>query len=489
MGSENALIVFFKVPQAGKVKTRLSPFLSPEDATRLYTCFIEDTFEKVCTNAVQVFGFVSGAIDERSQLLRFLSAKHVQVVEQVGRDLGERMSNAFRFCFEQGYKRVCIIGTDSPDMPRSIVERAFEVLQTDAPTIAIAGADDGGYVLLGMNRYFPEAFQHVPYSTSETYAATLAQLSNIHANLVELEKWYDIDTPDDLKRLVQTLFPSRALRTVNFLNHLFNSRINMKITIGVTEYLRKALPPYETKTDEYIAWLKSGEAFGYDIECVRLPYSGNSFEALKAQNLDALSRLDAIVFSGGHDVEPSLFGVQLSREALNELNVQNSIIERDEMELLLARKSIEQGLPVLGICRGLQLVNVAMGGTLILDIEKQKGIHGHEAKGPEESGYHTVTLAPDSKLGNMIGATEGEVSTRHHQAADKVGEGLRIVSHSNDGIIEAMESIDDRPIFLVQWHPERMWLEKRDNAFSETLLKNFLAFVAQRKHATTSASA
>ncbi|MFN3561367.1 MAG: TIGR04282 family arsenosugar biosynthesis glycosyltransferase [Chloroherpetonaceae bacterium] len=489
MSSRNALIVFFKVPQAGKVKTRLSPFFSPEDATRLYAYFIEDTFEKVCATSVQVFGFVSGAIDEQSELWEFLSARRVQVVEQVGRDLGERMSRAFRFCFEQGYKRVCIIGTDSPDMPLSIIERAFEVLETNAPTVAIAGADDGGYVLLGMNRYFPEAFQHVPYSTSETYAATLAQLSNINANLIELEKWYDIDTPDDLKRLAQTSLRSHAPRTVNFLNHLFNSRINMKLTIGVTEYLRKALPPYETKTDEYIAWLKSGEAFGYDIECVRLPYSSSSFEALKAQNLDALSHLDAIVFSGGHDVEPSLFGVQLSREALNELNVQNSIIERDEMELLLARKSIEQGLPVLGICRGLQLVNVAMGGTLILDIEKQKGIHGHEAKGPEESGYHTITLEPNSKLGKMIGATKGEVSTRHHQAADKVGEGLRIVGHSNDGIIEAMESIDDRPIFLVQWHPERMWLEKRDNAFSETLLKNFLAFVAQRKHATTSASA
>ncbi len=488
MSSKNALIVFFKVPQAGKVKTRLSPFLSPEEAARLYTYFIEDTFEKVCATSVQVFGFVSRAIDERSELSQFLSAKHVQVVEQVGRDLGERMSSAFRFCFEQGYKRVCIIGTDSPDMPLSIIERAFEVLKNDAPTVAIAGADDGGYVLLGMNRYFPEAFQHVPYSTSETYAATLAQLSNINANLIELEKWYDIDTPDDIKRLVHSSFPSHAPRTVNFLNRLFNSRINMKLTIGVTEYLRKALPPYETKTDEYIAWLKSGEVFGYEIECVRLPYSSSSFEALKTKNLDALSRLDAIVFSGGEDVKPSFFGIELSEVERERLKV-HSRPERDEMEILLAQKSVERGLPVLGICRGLQLVNVAMGGTLILDIESQTNAGDHKAKGAEESNYHPLTIDLDSKLGKMIGATEGEVSTRHHQAAEKVADGLRIASRSDDGIIEALEADDERPIFLVQWHPERMWIEKRDNAFSETLLKNFLAFVAQRKHATTSASA
>lgn len=258
----------------------------------------------------------------------------------------------------------------------------------------------------------------------------------------------------------------------------------MKLTIGVTDYTRKALPPYETKTDEYIAWLKSGESFGYEIECVKLFYSGESLETLKSKNLDTLTRLDAIVFSGGPDVEPSRFGVNLSKEELSRLHVQNSIVERDEMELALAQRSIELGVPILGICRGLQLVNVAMGGTLLLDIESQTGIKGHEAKGPEESNYHIVELSLDSKLGEMIGMARGEVSTRHHQSADKVGKGLRVVSRSDDGIIEAMESEDERPIFLVQWHPERMWVEKRDNAFSTNLLKGFLDFVAQHKQAT-----
>ncbi|MFQ3599208.1 MAG: gamma-glutamyl-gamma-aminobutyrate hydrolase family protein [Chloroherpetonaceae bacterium] len=258
----------------------------------------------------------------------------------------------------------------------------------------------------------------------------------------------------------------------------------MKLTIGVTDYTRKALPPYKTKTDEYIAWLKSGEVFGYEIDCIKLLYEGESFEVLKSKNLDTLARLDAIVFSGGQDVEPSRFGINLPKEELKKLHVQDSIFERDEMELLLAQKSIERGVPVLGICRGLQLVNVAMGGTLILDIEAQTGMKGHEAKAAEESNYHLVRLVRDSKLGKMIGESEGEVTTRHHQSAEKAGKGLRVVSNSDDGIIEAMESEDERPIFLVQWHPERMWVEKRDNAFSTNLLKGFLDFVAQRKRAT-----
>jgi len=257
----------------------------------------------------------------------------------------------------------------------------------------------------------------------------------------------------------------------------------MKLTIGVTDYTRKALPPYETKTDEYIAWLKSGEAFGYEIECVKLFYEGESLEELKSKNLDTLKRLDAIVFSGGPDVEPSFFGVHLSKTDLEKLHVR-SVPQRDEMELALAKASIEQGVPMLGICRGLQLVNVAMGGTLILDIGQETDSHIHEAKGAEESNYHLLTLDPKSKLGRMIGEREGEVSTRHHQAAKAVASGLSVVSRSADGIIEAMESEDDRPIFLVQWHPERMWLEGRDNAFSQNLLKGFLNLVAERKRVT-----
>ncbi len=479
----SALIVFFKLPEVGKVKTRLSPPLSLKDAAQLYACFVEDIFEKVSSKDFDVIGFVSGNLHDVPEWIEFFAEKQVRIETQVGADLGERMSNAFRLCFERGYERVCIIGTDSPDLPLSMIEHAFELLEADAPTVAIAGADDGGYVLLGMNHYFPEAFEHVPYSTSQTYAATLAQLHTTHATVIELPAWYDVDTISDLRRLIQTPFPNLIPKTLNFLLQHSTGIPTMKLVIGVTDYTRKALPPYDTKTDEYIAWLKSGEAFGYEIECVKLFYEGESLEELKSKNLDTLKRLDAIVFSGGPDVEPSFFGVHLSKSELEKLHVR-SVPQRDEMELALAKASLEQGVPLLGICRGLQLLNVAMGGTLMLDIEQETGIHLHEAKGPEESNYHLLTLDSASRLGKMIGEREGEVSTRHHQAAKAVASGLSVVSRSADGIIEAMESADDRPIFLVQWHPERMWLEGRDNAFSRNLLKGFLEIVAERKRTT-----
>ncbi|MCS6988163.1 MAG: gamma-glutamyl-gamma-aminobutyrate hydrolase family protein [Chloroherpetonaceae bacterium] len=267
----------------------------------------------------------------------------------------------------------------------------------------------------------------------------------------------------------------------------------MKLVIGVTEYLHEGTSPYATKTDEYVAWLKSGEEFGYDIDCVKLPYeaNGKTLDQLRAENLDWLARLDAIVFSGGQDVKPSFFGKTLSDDELEKFRVR-SLPERDEMEIWLAQKSIERELPILGICRGLQLVNVAMGGTLILDIERQTGAKGHETeKHNRERGLsntHPLTINLDSKIGKMIGEARAEVSTRHHQAAEKVAKGLRIVAKSDDGIIEALEADDDRPIYLVQWHPERMWIEGKDNAFSRHLLKGFLDAVAARKRATQAQS-
>ncbi|MDW8436999.1 MAG: TIGR04282 family arsenosugar biosynthesis glycosyltransferase [Chloroherpetonaceae bacterium] len=229
-----ALIVFFKAPEVGKVKTRLLPALSPDDATRLCACFIEDTFEKASSLPVQVLGFVAGTLDEESELARFLARKNVRLERQVGNDLGERLSNAFRACFERGFARVCVVGTDSPDLPLAIVERAFETLADERPTLVIAGASDGGYVLLGMNRYFPEAFQNVPYSSSQTYEATLAQLRATRANVVELETWHDIDEPQDLERLLNSPFPNVAPKSIDFLK-----RLSMSGRIGASESTKR----------------------------------------------------------------------------------------------------------------------------------------------------------------------------------------------------------------------------------------------------------
>lgn len=217
MNSPNALIVFFKQPKSGQVKTRLTPFLTSEQAARLYECFVLDTFEKLAAQSFEVVGFVSGELDEKGKIQTLLNQRQFKVVQQSGEGLGERMSNAFHYCFEAGFQRVSIIGTDSPDLPRFMIEKAFETLASSIATTCISGADDGGYVLLGMNRFLPEVFEGVEYSSSETYSQTVRRIREAKCACIELEKWYDVDEPDDLRRLIKTGLSSLTPHTLDFL--------------------------------------------------------------------------------------------------------------------------------------------------------------------------------------------------------------------------------------------------------------------------------
>jgi putative glutamine amidotransferase len=127
---------------------------------------------------------------------------------------------------------------------------------------------------------------------------------------------------------------------------------------------------------------------------------------------------------------------------------------------------------VLGICRGAQLYNVAMGGTLIPDLETA-GYASHK-NGDAAEGSHGVTLEPGSLLHTTVGCTSGQVNTYHHQAADKVGRGLRVAARSDDGVIEALEweQPEGRPfLLLVQWHPER--LSDVHSPFAKILMERF----------------
>lgn len=246
-------------------------------------------------------------------------------------------------------------------------------------------------------------------------------------------------------------------------------------------------------TPQYVAWLKAGETLGYSIECLVLPYEGDSPDELLARHRRTLETLDAVVFTGGRDVEPHRFGLALSPEELAQLDVV-SMPERDAVEWPLAEACLERKVPILGICRGMQLLNVVMGGTLYLDIEKQTASTlPHKKLDTEHSRYHPVQLKSDSLLYELIQSDATDyVSTRHHQAIDRVGTGLRAVGFSPDGLIEALECTDpEQLIVLVQWHPERMWLEAQrdqkpeyDNAFSKHLLAGFLAAVAAREKAS-----
>jgi putative glutamine amidotransferase len=164
----------------------------------------------------------------------------------------------------------------------------------------------------------------------------------------------------------------------------------------------------------------------------------------------AVGRLDGLVLSGGADVDPGQYGAGAHQRTYGVRP------DRDAAEAALLAAALDQGLPLLGICRGLQVINVARGGTLHQHLPD---LVGHTDHGPTPGAYgaHPVRVRPGSKLAEVLGRTEvGGVPTHHHQAIDRLGDGLTAVAWTPDGVIEAVElDAPGSPFALaVQWHPE-----------------------------------
>lgn len=191
---------------------------------------------------------------------------------------------------------------------------------------------------------------------------------------------------------------------------------------------------------------------------------------LLEQNVDELEHCDGLVLTGGVDVAPELYG-----NWADETVHVNS--ERDGSEFKLIDMALKRGIPILGICRGLQILNVYFGGTLIIDLEKFHG-RNHTAISDEEDRLHQIKLAEGSGLMNFIKQQDGTVNSSHHQAADRIGNGLKVVARADDGTVEAIESNDSHGIVAVQWHPERISFE---NPFSKGVLDLF-GFYIEREH-------
>lgn len=165
-------------------------------------------------------------------------------------------------------------------------------------------------------------------------------------------------------------------------------------------------------------------------------------------NAEALvACLDGLILAGGEDVDPQLYGQERGEHTVPGDGL------RDRGELALLRAAIELGVPVLGICRGQQLINVAFGGTLIQHLEESEDLqahfHGHR---PRVERVQEVTFEPDSLLHEAYGARI-EVNSFHHQAIDQLGDGVRAVGRASDGIVEAIE-VEGADVVAVQWHPE-----------------------------------
>lgn len=168
---------------------------------------------------------------------------------------------------------------------------------------------------------------------------------------------------------------------------------------------------------------------------------------------EAVARVDGVLFTGGEDFDPQLYG----EEELPECGGINGY--RDTCDLLIAKYAMKYKKPILGICRGLQLMNVATGGTLYQDLPSQKGVH-HRQKVSSTIPTHQINVVKGSLLYELMGSEVLQVNTFHHQAVKDLGKGLRIIAKSPDGVVEGFQSVGRNPkILCVQFHPECLSVE------------------------------
>ena len=184
--------------------------------------------------------------------------------------------------------------------------------------------------------------------------------------------------------------------------------------------------------------------------------------------------IDGLLLTGGGDIHPDNFD-QEWHPALKFVNE-----DRDELEIPLCREKIEADLPVFGICRGIQIMSVAMGGSLYQDVPSQFiDPLTHPARENSEDSEHEIEIEPDSRLSKIVGKSADEVNSAHHQAVDEIGEGFTVTARSEDEVIEAIENPLKKFVLGVQYHPERMI---QTAEFLEHRRKLFEAFIAAASH-------
>lgn len=200
MNRERCLILFVKYPEKGKVKTRLSLSMGDDAVVCLSRAFIEDLVENLSQGDYEFRMAVHPAekiVDFRKEFGNAFS-----FIPQDGADLGERMLNAFERCFSDGYRSIVIMGSDIPDLPKTIIDEAFQSLEKDGAVIG--PAYDGGYYLIGFYRetFLPSAFRGISWGGEYVFEHTVNTLRRSGLRFHVLPQWRDIDRPEDISALI-----------------------------------------------------------------------------------------------------------------------------------------------------------------------------------------------------------------------------------------------------------------------------------------------
>lgn len=181
-----------------------------------------------------------------------------------------------------------------------------------------------------------------------------------------------------------------------------------------------------------------------------------------------INKVDGVLLTGGDDIDGRYFGEPTYRYA------GKIIPERDKLEISIAKKCHEKNIPVLGICRGMQVMSIAMGGSIYQDIERQydkRPFIKHKQEAPRCYGSHKVEIIPSSKLSSIIKNDLLYVNSFHHQGVRSVGDGIIVSARSEDELIEGIES-QNHPYYIgVQWHPEHMY---KKNVEEKRLFQNLI---------------
>ncbi len=216
------------------------------------------------------------------------------------------------------------------------------------------------------------------------------------------------------------------------------------------------------KYENYLKWIQKES----EVNVVKLSHEDN--------NLGRLNECDGVILTGGEDVHPRLYG---KPEYGNEYHLDDFDIARDEFEMQVIDYSQRNKVPLLGICRGLQIVNVFFGGTLIPDIPSfGKPEHTKYEEGKDR--VHPIAVTKGSFLESITGVRQGVVNSAHHQSMDIAGHGLVVNAMSSEGIVEGLELKEKEGspyLLLVQWHPERM--TDQHSPFSKNIRDSFIGSI------------